>query len=75
MSFPVSKFYWIDGQRASPISMVDYYSRCTKFGVVGEPQLATAEKGRAWFEAAVSNLVEFVREFRTFDIRERVDHH
>lgn len=75
LSFPATRFCWIDGQRASPVSLVDYYSRCTRSGVVGEPQLATAEKGRAWFEAAVANLVEFVREFRTLPLRERVDHH
>ena len=75
MSFPAARFYWIDGQSASPVNLVDYYSRNTRFGVVGEPQKATAEKGQAWFEAAVSNLVKFVREFRTFEIRERVDHH
>ena len=37
--------------------------------------LATRDKGKVWFEATVTNLVEFIREFRGFEVREKRDHH
>jgi creatinine amidohydrolase len=70
-----SKFYWHDLAKASPLKMVDWWSRLSETGAIGDPTLATAEKGRRWFEACVERLIELVREFRTFEVRPRVDHH
>ncbi|MBI3666862.1 MAG: creatininase family protein, partial [Acidobacteria bacterium] len=43
--------------------------------VVGDPTLATAEKGKKIFDAVVAALVELVREFRKRPRGERVDWH
>jgi creatinine amidohydrolase/Fe(II)-dependent formamide hydrolase-like protein len=55
--------------------MVEWWTRISKSGVVGDPTLATAEKGKLWFDAAVGALVEFVREFRAFELRPKTDLH
>ena len=55
--------------------MVEWWSRISKSGVIGDPTLATAEKGKLWFESTVENLIEFIREFRGFEVREKHDHH
>jgi creatinine amidohydrolase/Fe(II)-dependent formamide hydrolase-like protein len=53
---------------------VRWTSTSTPTGVSGAAALATATKGEAVVEQAVSNLVDFVREFRAMDKGERVDH-
>jgi creatinine amidohydrolase len=55
--------------------MVEWWTRISKSGVIGDPTIATKEKGKIWFEAAVQNLIEFIREFRGFEVREKYDHH
>jgi hypothetical protein len=42
---------------------------------MGQPSLATAEKGGRIFNEAVTRLVEFVEHFRDNPTYRRVDHH
>lgn len=70
-----ARFYWHDLTQSPPLKMMDWWSRISETGVIGDPTVATAEKGQAWFEAAVEALIALVREFRSFEIRPRVDHH
>lgn len=58
-----------------PVRLSDYWGRWTKKGVHGDPIKATKEKGRIIFEAAVSGLIEVVKEFRDWPINERSDQH
>jgi creatinine amidohydrolase len=53
----------------------DYWGRWTKSGVHGDPTVATAEKGRVIFEAAVEGLVGLVAELREWPIERRADMH
>lgn len=53
----------------------DYWSRWTDLGVHGDARPATAEKGRAIFEAAVAGLLEFIDEWQAWPIAERRDFH
>ncbi len=53
----------------------DYWGRWTQLGVHGDPTVASAEKGRVIFEAAVNALVELVDEFRAWPIPPRSDQH
>lgn len=54
---------------------MDWWSRISKTGTVGDPTLATAEKGKIVFEAAATELVKLVREFRNWTGMPRRDMH
>ena len=58
-----------------PVRFSDIWGRWTTTGVHGDPTQATAEKGQAIFEAAVTNLIAFVDEWRAWPIGERQDQH
>jgi creatinine amidohydrolase len=75
MSLPPSKFIWLDLMKGSPVLLMDHWTRFSSSGVVGDPTLATADKGKRVFEAVVAALVELVREFRSRPRGERRDLH
>jgi creatinine amidohydrolase len=75
---PITKYYWrgsVKGKGASPLRMMDIWSRISDSGVIGDATLGTAEKGKLFFEAAATALAELLVEFRTIPIEARVDHH
>lgn len=51
---------------SGPVHLVNRWSRVTETGVEGDPRLATAEKGKAFAEEGITNLVAFCREFRAY---------
>ncbi len=55
--------------------LVPYWSSQTASGVLGDATRATPEKGRVWLEAAVSGLVDLIRELRAQPILPRRDQH
>jgi creatinine amidohydrolase len=55
-----SPFSWVDLFAAGPATVISWTSSYTDTGVLGEAELATAEKGRAVYEEAVRQLVRFV---------------
>lgn len=69
--FPPRDFYHPSG----PVTMMPYWSTFSRTGVRGDPTVATREKGVAWLNAAAEGLVGIIRDFRRYEIRERVDHH
>jgi len=75
INLPPSKFMWLDLMQGAPVLCMDHWTRFSRTGVVGDPTLATAEKGRAIFDAVVAALVELVREFKTRTRGERQDLH
>jgi creatinine amidohydrolase len=75
IGFHKSKYYWHDLAGGSPVRMVERWSRISKSGTIGDPTLATIEKGRLWYETCVTNFIEFVREFRAFEVRPKQDQH
>jgi creatinine amidohydrolase len=50
--------WWADG----PLKLMPWWSSFSRTGVQGTPSLATAEKGKAFFDAAVDECVRYVRE-------------
>jgi creatinine amidohydrolase len=58
-----------------PVRFNDIWGRWTKIGVHGDPTTATAEKGKVIFEAAVSGLIDVIKEWRSWPIAERSDQH
>ena len=67
-------FNW-DHPEPSVLSWQDWWSRMSESGVCGDPTVATAAFGRALFETTAENLVRFVREFRSLQLRPRRDLH
>lgn len=59
-----SDFIFMDLMAGSPVLLMDVWSRFSKSGVSGDPTLATAEKGKAVFDAVVDAFVRLVREFK-----------
>ncbi len=58
-----------------PGTIVEWTSTYAPTGSFGEPEKATAEKGRLVYERAVSDLVGLTRWFRNRPTPPRVDHH
>ncbi|MEM2935802.1 MAG: creatininase family protein, partial [Candidatus Bathyarchaeia archaeon] len=59
----------------SPAQTVNFTSRGTKTGIMGDPTVAKAEKGKKWLEAAAENLAKFILEWKEKPIPPRIDHH
>lgn len=75
IGFEKSKFYWHDLVGGPKVRMMDWWTRFSKSGVVGDATIATADKGKLWFEATVDAFIEFIREFRTFEVKPKEDLH
>ncbi|MCD6530661.1 creatininase family protein [Candidatus Bathyarchaeota archaeon] len=57
------------------VQFMDWISRISNTGVLGDPTKATREKGRRILEIFVDELANFISEFRKREIKERRDHH
>ncbi|HYB02867.1 MAG TPA: creatininase family protein, partial [Nitrososphaerales archaeon] len=57
------------------VQFMDWWSRMSKTGTMGDPTKSTKEKGKKILEMCSNRLLSFVREFREREIRERVNHH
>src|SRR5215475_7163946 len=70
-----SPFCWVDLFAAGPATVISWTSSYTDTGVLGEPELATAEKGRQAYEEAVRQLVRFITYFKDRPPDQRRDRH
>jgi hypothetical protein len=61
--------------QSSPVKIMDWWSAYTESGVIGDATQATAEKGKAIYDASVEGLAAFFQEFQGWEIRPRVDYH
>ncbi len=68
-------FNWVDLFAAGPATIISWTSSYSETGVLGEPELATAEKGRRAYEEAVKQLVRFVAYFKDRPLDPRRDRH
>jgi creatinine amidohydrolase len=63
ISQPDSRFYWRDLLRGSRgVAMADLTRHASRTGVVGDPTVASADKGKQFFEAIAATCVEFLGE-------------
>jgi creatinine amidohydrolase len=60
----LSKYTWSDLASASPVYIRARFDRLSKSGVMGNPLLASAEKGKIWVEAAIERLADFLERFK-----------
>lgn len=70
-----SPFNWVDLFAAGPATIVSWTSSYTQSGVIGDAELATAEKGQEAYEEAVRQLVRFVEWFQPRPVDPRGDRH
>jgi creatinine amidohydrolase len=70
-----SPFMWVDLFAAGPATVISWTSSYSETGVLGEPELATAEKGRQVYEEAVKQLARFVTWFKDRPKDKRRDRH
>jgi creatinine amidohydrolase len=70
-----SPFNYVDLFGTGPATIVSWTSSYTESGVLGEAELATAEKGRQACEEAVKQLVRFVTYFKDRPKDVRKDRH
>ena len=70
-----SPFNWVDLFAAGPATVISWTSSYTETGVLGEAELATAEKGERAYKEAVKQLVRFVTWFKDRPKDVRRDRH
>jgi creatinine amidohydrolase len=63
-----NNFIFDDLFGSGPVHMVNRWSRITQTGVEGDPLLATPEKGKAFAECSINNLVAFAKLFRAYEV-------
>ena len=74
ISQPDSRFYWRDILRGSRgVALADLTRHASRTGLVGDPTVATAEKGRQFFDLIVSATVAFLVEFSLRDVEVTLD--
>jgi creatinine amidohydrolase len=59
---------WEDDEPYRGVTMVKQTEFVSSNGCSGEPQLATAEKGKHLFDHAVNALVQFIQSFKTWPV-------
>lgn len=70
-----SDFWWQDLEGSGRIGMMEWWSTFSTTGVLGNPLLATREKGETLYKACTEKLAALIREFKERPVRPRVDHH
>jgi creatinine amidohydrolase len=66
---------WSDWPGAGPLSYMPHWSGLTRSGVMGDPTVATAEKGRVLLERAQAEAVGFIAEAASRPRAPGADHH
>jgi creatinine amidohydrolase len=64
MNHPVTQFFGLDFMKPGGTYFTPMFSKFSKTGAVGDPTLATSEKGKKWLTEVAQRLVELVREFK-----------
>jgi creatinine amidohydrolase len=72
--YPSTEHAWMDWSDG-PLKVMPAWSSFSSTGVQGDATKASAEKGKALFEAAVSEVASFVTELRDMPLPRRRDHH
>lgn len=79
LGLPPSRYFWIDqfsgGENITSASFMEPWSTFSESGVLGDPTVASKEKGERYVAEAVNGLVALVDEMRARPSRPGVDHH
>jgi creatinine amidohydrolase len=66
---------WVDLMGAGPATLISWTSSYSETGVLGEAELASAEKGRVAYDESVKQLVRFITWFKERPKDKRRDLH
>src|SRR3990170_4568464 len=69
-SYPAGEHAWMDWTDG-PLKLMPWWSSFSRTGVQGDATKATAEKGKAWVDTAVSECLSYVRELRSAPLPSR----
>ncbi|HUG62406.1 MAG TPA: creatininase family protein [Methylomirabilota bacterium] len=72
---PGSRYFNLDLAGGNRAMLMRWWSAQTPDGTMGDPTVATADRGKLFYEAAVRETVGLVREIRGLPWLERRDHH
>jgi creatinine amidohydrolase len=72
--YPATQHAWMDWSDG-PLKLMPWWSSFSESGVLGDATLATAEKGKVLFEAAVAEIASYIDELLGTEIPRRRDHH
>lgn len=75
LNLPTSKYTWLDLIEGSPLHLMDWWSRHSRMGVLGDPTVASADKGKRVFDVSVERIIDLVRDFKRLKRKPRIDHH
>jgi creatinine amidohydrolase len=70
-----SPFNWVDLFAAGPATIISWTSSYSESGVLGEAELATAEKGQQIYDEAVKQMARFIGWFKERPKDKRRDRH
>ncbi len=68
---PETGYRTLDMLKTPPFSLISEFDEISDNGVIGAPELATAAKGEAFFDAAAQAVVAFLDEMETWSFQER----
>ncbi len=74
-SMPMSDHFVFELTGGGPVGFIEYYSRHSVTGVMGQPTLATAAKGEAALAASSREVAQIIQEFRARPVLPRNDLH
>lgn len=72
---PDSRYFNLDLAGSRRAMLMRWWSEQSPDGTMGDPTVATADKGRLFFDAAVTETLGLVREIRALPFPGRRDHH
>lgn len=61
--------------KSTPVTMMEWWSTFSEYGVLGDATVATEEKGEQLLVAAVAGLTSILDDYRELPIRDPTDHH
>jgi creatinine amidohydrolase len=74
-SWATSKYFFLDLEKGAPVLFMDWWTRWNVSGVVGDPTVASKQKGEILWEETIANMTEMAEEFRGIPLEDRVDYH
>jgi creatinine amidohydrolase len=64
IGYPVTEFFGMDFSNGGVVTYPIPWTKFSRTGILGDPTVATAEKGQKWLDSAAQRLVELVRDFK-----------
>ena len=70
-----SKWAWANFMKGAPVKFEYRWSAFSKTGTLGDPTIASKEKGEQVIDAIIEDFVEYIKEFKNRKFYDPVDHH